>query len=229
MKLVLSRHGESLWNKENKFTGWVDIELTETGVNQAKAKGKFLLERKYNFDIAYTSVLKRANDTLKYILEEMNIKIPIIYNYQLNERHYGVLQGLNKKETTEKFGEEQVKKWRRSVDERPPLIDKNNPMFPGKDPKYKNIPIEKLPLGENLLDTIKRVGEYFDATIKEELLKKNILIVAHGNSIRALIKKLENISNEEIMNIEISFDELIVYDFDENLKIINKEILKIET
>ena len=226
MKLVLLRHGESVWNKENRFTGWTDVELSEKGILEAKEAGISLKKNNFSFDLAYTSVLKRAIDTLNYVLEEMNIDIPIIYDYHLNERHYGALQGLNKDEMREKYGEEQVLLWRRSADVRPPALDKTDPRFPGNDSKYKDIPIDKLPLTENLNDTIKRASFYFEKEIKPELLAgKNILVVAHGNSIRALIKYLENISDEEIINFEIGTGVPYVYEFDNDLNILKKYIL----
>ena len=203
MKLVLLRHGESIWNKENKFTGWTDVELTENGKNEAHKAGLLLKEKGYTFDIAFTSVLKRANDTLDIVLKEMNLNIPVHYSYKLNERHYGALQGLNKDETRKKYGEEQVHLWRRSATVRPPALDINDERYPGNDIKYKGLDKKDLPLTECLLDTMKRTVEYYESDIKEELLQdKNVLIVAHGNSLRSIIKYLENISDEDIMNIE---------------------------
>ncbi len=226
MKLVLLRHGQSVWNKENKFTGWTDVELSEKGIEEAKEAGKTLKQNDITFDIAFTSVLKRAVDTLNYALEEMNLNIPIKYSYKLNERHYGALQGLNKDETRKKYGDEQVHIWRRSADVRPPALEINDPRFPGNDEKYKDIPKEELPTTENLLDTIKRVVEYYNEEIKSELKQgKNVIISAHGNSLRALIKHLENISDEEIMNVEIPTGKPYVYELDEDLNITNKYYL----
>lgn len=226
MKLVLLRHGQSVWNKENKFTGWTDVDLSEKGIDEAKEAGKLLKENNFTFDIAFTSVLKRANKTLDYVLKELNQDIPVKYSYKLNERHYGALQGLNKDETREKYGKEQVHIWRRSADVRPPALEIKDPRFPGNDEKYKNIPKEKLPQTENLLDTIDRVVEYYNDEIKPELLKnKNVIISAHGNSLRALIKYLENISDEEIMNTEIPTGKPYVYELDNNLNIIHKYYL----
>ncbi len=226
MKLVLLRHGQSVWNKENKFTGWTDVELSEKGIEEAKEAGKTLKQNDITFDIAFTSVLKRAVDTLNYALEEMNLNIPIKYSYKLNERHYGALQGLNKDETRKKYGDEQVHIWRRSADVRPPALEINDPRFPGNDEKYKDIPKEELPTTENLLDTIKRVVEYYNEEIKPELKQgKNVIISAHGNSLRALIKHLENISDEEIMNVEIPTGKPYVYELDEDLNITNKYYL----
>ena len=226
MKLVLLRHGQSLWNKENKFTGWTDIDLSEQGIEEAKEAGKLLKQNNVTFDIAFTSVLKRAINTLNYVLKEMEQNVPIKYSYKLNERHYGALQGLNKDETRKKYGEEQVHIWRRSADVRPPALETTDPRFPGNDEKYKDIPKDKLPPTENLLDTIDRVVEYYNEEIKLELLKnKNVIISAHGNSLRALIKYLENISDEEIMNLEIPTGKPYVYELDDNLNILKKYYL----
>lgn len=227
MKLVLLRHGESIWNKENKFTGWTDVELTENGKNEAHKAGLLLKEKGYTFDIAFTSVLKRANDTLDIVLKEMNLNIPVHYSYKLNERHYGALQGLNKDETRKKYGEEQVHLWRRSATVRPPALDINDERYPGNDIKYKGLDKKDLPLTECLLDTMKRTVEYYESDIKEELLQdKNVLIVAHGNSLRSIIKYLENISDEDIMNIELPTGVPFVYEMNKNLEIVNKFFLK---
>lgn len=227
IKLVLVRHGQSEWNLENKFTGWTDVGLSSKGIEEAIEAGKILREKGFIFDIAYTSVLKRANDTLDYILKEMNLNIPIYYSYKLNERHYGALQGLNKDETRKKYGEEQVKLWRRSVDTRPPALDITDSRYPGNDPKYKNLPKEELPLTENLIDTINRVISYWNSDIKPNLLNgKKIIIVAHGNSLRGLIKYLDNLSDEEVMNLEIETGNPICYELDVNLKPIKHYYLK---
>ena len=219
-KLVIVRHGQSLWNLENKFTGWTDIRLSEQGIKEAKEAGKLLKKENYKFDIAYTSVLKRANDTLYYILDELDERdIPIKYSYKLNERHYGALQGLNKDETRAKYGEEQVHIWRRSADVRPPALTIDDERYPGNDEKYKDLTKEELPLTENLIDTIKRVTEYWkeeiESTIKEG---KNVIIVAHGNSLRGLIKYLDNLSNDEVIKLEIDTGRPICYELDDNLK-----------
>lgn len=227
MKLVLLRHGESIWNKENKFTGWTDVELTENGKNEAHKAGLLLKEKGFTFDIAFTSVLKRANDTLDIVLKEMNLNIPVYYSYKLNERHYGALQGLNKDETRKKYGEEQVHLWRRSATVRPPALDINDERYPGNDIKYRGLDKKDLPLTECLLDTMKRTVEYYESDIKEELLQdKNVLIVAHGNSLRSIIKYLENISDEDIMNIELPTGVPFVYEMNKNLEIVNKFFLK---
>lgn len=228
IKLVLVRHGQSLWNLENRFTGWTDVELSEQGIEEAKEAGKLLREEGYHFDIAYTSLLKRANDTLTYILEELNEKnIPIEYSYRLNERHYGALQGLNKDETRKKYGEEQVKLWRRSADVRPPALTKDDPRYPGNDPKYASLNSDELPLTENLLDTVNRVVPYYEEKIKPALLTgKKVIIVAHGNSLRGLIKYLYGVSDEEIVNIEIPTGNPLIYELDENLTPIKHYYLK---
>ncbi len=221
MKLVLIRHGESIWNKENKFTGWTDVELSLKGIEEAHEAGILLKNKGYNFDVAYTSVLKRANDTLDIVLKEMNLDIPINYSYKLNERHYGALQGLNKDETKAKYGDEQVKLWRRSADVRPPSLDSNDPRNPANDLKYKDIDPKLLPLTENLIDTMKRVVEYYESDIKKSLRSGNVLVVAHGNSLRGLIKYLDNLSDEEVINLEIPTGKPICYELDDNLKVIN--------
>ena len=225
-KLVLVRHGQSEWNLENKFTGWTDVGLSEKGIEEAKEAGKVLKELGYSFDIAFTSVLKRANDTLYYILDELNENnIPIKYNYKLNERHYGALQGLNKKETALKYGDEQVHLWRRSADVRPPSLTKDDPRYPGNDPKYKDI--TNIPLTENLIDTIERVVEYWKSDIEPEIKNdKKVIIVAHGNSLRGLIKYLDNLSNDEVVSLEIETGNPIVYELDDNLKPIKHYYLK---
>ena len=220
IKLVLVRHGQSIWNLENRFTGWTDVELSENGIKEAIDAGKVLKEKEFTFDIAYTSVLKRAEDTLSYILKELNEEnIEIKRSWRLNERHYGALQGLNKDETRKKYGDEQVKLWRRSSDVRPPELSIDDPRYPGNDPKYNGI--ENLPLTENLNDTIKRVVEYYDSDIKKDLeIGKNILVVAHGNSLRGLIKYLDKLSDEEVISLEIPTGKPICYEFDKNLNVI---------
>ena len=219
-KLVIVRHGESMWNLENKFTGWTDVPLSEKGIKEAKEAGIALKREGYTFDVAYTSVLKRANDTLKYILQELGEQnIPIHYSYKLNERHYGALQGLNKEETKKKYGEEQVKLWRRSAEVRPPELSKEDSRYPGNDPKYKDLPESKLPTTENLMDTIKRVVEYWEETIKQDVeAGKNVIIVAHGNSLRGLMKYLDNLSDDEVMNLEIETGNPICYELNDDLK-----------
>lgn len=228
IKLVLVRHGQSMWNLENKFTGWTDVELSPKGIAEAKEAGKVLKEKGFSFDLAFTSVLKRAEDTLRYILKEMNEEnIEIKRSWKLNERHYGALQGLNKEETKEKYGEKQVLLWRRSTDVRPPELDKSDKRYPGNDPKYNGLSEEELPKTENLLDTIKRVVEYWNSDIKPELENgRKIIIAAHGNSLRGLIKYLDNISDEDIIKLELQTGSPICYELDDNLKPIKHYYVK---
>ena len=217
-----------MWNLENKFTGWTDVELSEQGIQEAKEAGKVLKENGFNFDIAYTSVLKRANETLNYILEELNQKdIPVKRCWKLNERHYGALQGLNKEETKQKYGENQVLLWRRSIDVKPPELSEDDERYPGNDSKYINLTKEELPTTENLLDTIKRVVEYWNSDIKKDIERgKRVIIAAHGNSLRGLIKYLDNISDEEIIKLELQTGNPICYELDDNLKPIRHYYLK---
>ena len=228
IKLVLVRHGQSIWDLENRFTGWTDVELSENGIKEAKEAGIVLKQKGFTFDMAFTSVLKRANDTLNYILEELDLKdIPINYSYKLNERHYGALQGLNKDETRKKYGENQVLLWRRSADVRPPSLTKDDLRYPGNDPKYSNLKESELPLTENLVDTIKRVVEYYNSDIKKELEQsKKVIIVAHGNSLRGLMKYLDNLTDEEVIKLEIETGNPICYELDGNLKPIKHYYLK---
>ena len=228
-KLVLVRHGQSIWNLENKFTGWTDVGLSDKGVKEAIDAGKTLKKLGYTFDVAYTSLLKRAQDTLNIILKELDLNIEINKTYKLNERHYGALQGLNKDETRQKYGEEQVRLWRRSAEVRPPALTKDDPRYPGNDPIYKDIPESELPLTENLVDTIKRVVDYYESVIVPDLkLGKKIIIVAHGNSLRGLVKYLDNLSDEEVMDLEIPTGVPLVYEIDDNLKPIKHYYLKDE-
>lgn len=227
IKLVLVRHGESIWNKENKFTGWTDVELSEKGKIEAHNAGKLLKEKGYTFNVAYTSLLKRAIDTLNIILDEMNLNIEVKKSFKLNERHYGALQGLNKDETRKIYGEEQVKLWRRSVDVRPPALTKDDFRYPKNDIKYKDLKDEEIPLTENLSDTIKRVIDYYNNEIVKDLLNnKKVIIVAHGNSLRGLIKYLDNMSDEEVVNLELDTGRPIIYELDNNLKPIRHYYLK---
>ena len=228
IKLVLVRHGQSMWNLENRFTGWTDVELSEQGIKEAKEAGKVLKEKGFDFDVAYTSVLKRANDTLKYILEELGEEnIPVKKSWRLNERHYGALQGLNKDETKEKYGAEQVLLWRRSTDVRPPELSKDDKRYPGNDPKYSDLKGNELPTTENLIDTIKRVMEYWNSDIKKDLeAGKRVIIAAHGNSLRGLIKYLDNMTDEEIIKLELQTGNPICYELDDNLKPIRHYYLK---
>ena len=228
IKLVLVRHGQSEWNLENRFTGWTDVELSEQGVREAKEAGKVLKEKGYHFDLAYTSVLKRAVHTLDLILKEMGEEnIEIKRSWRLNERHYGALQGLNKDETRKKYGDEQVLLWRRSSDVRPPELEVTDPRYPGNDPKYKDLTEDELPKTENLIDTIKRVMEYWNSDIKPDLEKgRNIIIAAHGNSLRGLMKYLDDISDEDIVKLEIQTGNPICYELDDNLKPIRHYYVK---
>ena len=227
-QLVLLRHGESVWNKENLFTGWTDVDLSETGKKEAYNAGVELKKDGYSFDVCFTSYLKRAIHTLNLCLEAMDEEyLPVTKAWQLNERHYGALQGLNKDETKEKYGEKQVLLWRRSTDVRPPELEETDERYPGNDPKYKDLTKEELPKTENLVDTIKRVLEYWNSDIKPELENgKRIIIAAHGNSLRGLIKYLDNISDEDIIKLELQTGNPICYELDENLKPIRHYYLK---
>lgn len=227
MYLVLVRHGESVWNKENKFTGWTDVPLSDHGIEEAHAIGKKIKSLNIDFGIAYTSFLERASDTLKYIKEELGTEIKTRASYKLNERHYGALQGLNKEETSKKYGEERVHEWRRSYDIAPPELTISDPRFPGNDLKYESILKYKLPLTESLKDTYMRVVDYFEREISTFLrVGENVLIVAHGNSLRALMKYLEEIGDEDISKLEIATASAIVYQLDDNLKIVSKREIK---
>lgn len=227
MKLVLLRHGQSEWNKLNLFTGWKDVDLSEKGVEEAKSAGRKLKEAGIEFDIAYTSYLKRAIKTLNIALEEMDsLHLETVKTWRLNERHYGALQGLNKKETAEKYGDEQVHIWRRSFDIAPPLMDKDDENSAHRDKKYRDFPQDVIPDGESLKLTMERTLPFFMDQIGPSLIAgKNVLVAAHGNSLRSITKYIENISDEEITSVEIATGEPIVYTLDENLNIIKKEIL----
>jgi 2,3-bisphosphoglycerate-dependent phosphoglycerate mutase len=219
LQLVLIRHGESQWNKENRFTGWVDVPLSEKGREEAQAGGRLLREKGFVFDKAYTSVLKRAIKTLWIVLEEMDLMwVPVVRAWELNERHYGGLQGLNKSETAKKYGEEQVLIWRRSYDTPPPELTKESEYYPGRDPKYRGLSEGQLPLTESLKITIERVVPYWEKVIAPELKAgKRLLIAAHGNSLRALVKYLDGISNEEITRLNIPTGVPLVYELDKDL------------
>lgn len=226
-ELVLIRHGESEWNKLNLFTGWTDVELSEKGKEEATNGGKLLKEAGFHFDVAYTSYLKRAIHTLNRVLEAMDQEyIPVYKTYKLNERHYGALQGLNKAETAEKFGEEQVKIWRRSYDIQPPALEPTDPRNPALQDAYKGVAKEELPLTECLKDTVARVVPYFKEVIKKDMIDgKKVIVAAHGNSLRALVKYLENISDEDIINLNIPTGVPLVYELDENFKVLSKRYL----
>ena len=223
MKLVLIRHGESAWNLENRFTGWKDVDLSPKGIEEAKAAGKILKEMNLVFDVAYTSYLKRAIKTLNIVLEEMDeLYIPVYKSWRLNERHYGALQGLNKAETAKKYGDEQVHIWRRSFDIAPPSIDKDSEYYPKSDRRYADLPDSEIPLGESLKDTIARVLPYWHSDISKSLQEgKNVIVAAHGNSLRALIKYLLNISNEDILNLNLVTGKPMVFEIDKYLKVIS--------
>lgn len=226
-ELVLIRHGESEWNKLNLFTGWTDVELSEKGKEEATNGGKLLKEAGFHFDVAYTSYLKRAIHTLNRVLEAMDQEyIPVYKTYKLNERHYGALQGLNKAETAEKFGEEQVKIWRRSYDIQPPALKPTDPRNPALQDAYKGVAKEELPLTECLKDTVARVVPYFEEVIKKDMIDgKKVIVAAHGNSLRALVKYLENISDEDIVNLNIPTGVPLIYELDENFKVLSKRYL----
>jgi 2,3-bisphosphoglycerate-dependent phosphoglycerate mutase len=226
-KVVLVRHGESAWNKENRFTGWTDVDLSAKGLQEAAEGGAVLRQEGYRFDVAYTSVLKRAIRTLWIVLDQMDLMwIPVHRSWRLNERHYGALQGLNKSETAAKFGEAQVKIWRRSYDIPPPELTPEDERFPGRDPRYRSLTPEELPLTECLKDTVARFLPLWHQTIAPAILSgQKVLIAAHGNSLRALVKYLDNISEEEIVELNIPTGMPLVYELDENLKPLNRYYL----
>lgn len=219
-KLVLLRHGESVWNRENRFTGWTDVDLSERGRDEAAQAGRLLKEGGYEFDCAYTSVLKRAIKTLWLTLEQMDrMWIPIRHSWRLNERHYGALQGLNKAETAEKFGETQVHDWRRSYDIPPPPLTPDDPRHPAGDPRYARLAAKELPLTECLRDTVARVTPYWNETIAASIRSgQRVVIAAHGNSLRALIKYLDHVSDEEIVGLNIPTAVPLVYELDPSLR-----------
>jgi 2,3-bisphosphoglycerate-dependent phosphoglycerate mutase len=226
-KVVLLRHGESTWNKENRFTGWTDVDLSEKGIKEAHSAGQTLKKDGYTFDIAYTSVLKRAIRTLWITIDEMDLMwIPVIRDWRLNERHYGALQGLNKAETAKKYGDEQVHIWRRSYDTQPPALEKTDERYPGNDPRYKELAEVELPLTECLKDTVARFVPYWENTIAPSIKQgKKVLIAAHGNSLRALVKYLDNIPEDEIVGLNIPTGVPLVYELDDNLKSIKSYYL----
>lgn len=230
-KLVLIRHGESTWNLENRFTGWIDVDLTETGAAQARQAGKLLKEAGYQFDIAYTSVLKRAIRTLWHVQDEMDLMwIPTVHAWRLNERHYGALSGLNKAETAAKYGDEQVLVWRRSYDTPPPALDPADERTAFQDPRYAKVKREDIPLTECLKDTVARVLPLWNESIAPAILTgKRVVIAAHGNSIRALVKYLDNISETDIVGLNIPNGTPLVYELDADLKPIRHYYLGDET
>jgi 2,3-bisphosphoglycerate-dependent phosphoglycerate mutase len=219
-KLVLVRHGESTWNKENRFTGWTDVDLSEKGRQEAKEGGQVLKSGGYTFDVAYTSVLKRAIRTLWTVLDEMDLMwIPVHRSWRLNERHYGALQGLNKAETAAKFGEDQVKIWRRSYDVPPPVLTPDDERYPGHDPRYQNLTAAELPLTECLKDTVARFLPLWHETIAPAIRQdQKVLVAAHGNSLRALVKYLDNVSEQDIVELNIPTGMPLVYELDDHLK-----------
>lgn len=234
IRLVLLRHGQSEWNLENKFTGWTDVDLSVNGVREAKEAGQALKKAGFVFDVAYSSVLKRANKTMEYALAELGQSgIEKHYTWRLNERHYGALQGLNKAESAVKWGDEQVHIWRRSADVQPPALTKDDPRFPGNQEKYQTLvkngemKEEELPLTECLIDTANRFRPYFEEVVAPALhAGKRILIAAHGNSLRALVMELEHLTPEEILGVEIPTGKPLVYELDEkDLKVLNKYYL----
>jgi 2,3-bisphosphoglycerate-dependent phosphoglycerate mutase len=224
---VLIRHGESQWNLENRFTGWHDVNLTETGIAQAKSGGALMKEAGFEFDLAFTSVLTRAIKTLNLALEEMGqLYVPVQRHWRLNERHYGGLTGLDKAETAAKHGDEQVKIWRRSFDVPPPLIDEDSEYFPGHDRRYGNVDKSILPRAESLKLTIERVLPYWHDVIRPEIQSgKNIIIAAHGNSLRALVKYLDGMSDDEVLELNIPTGVPLVYELDENMQPLSKAYL----
>lgn len=217
--LVLIRHGQSQWNQENRFTGWIDVDLSPVGIEEAHHAAKLLKEKNFTFDEAYTSTLIRAQNTLKVILQDLKLSPPITQAWQLNERHYGALQGLNKKETVEKYGEAQVHLWRRSFDTPPPLLSKEDPTHPRFDPQYQHLAPNEIPSGECLKDTVARVVPYFQDVIAPKIKAgKKILIAAHGNSLRSLVKHLDGISDTDIADLNIPTSVPLVYELDNHLK-----------
>jgi 2,3-bisphosphoglycerate-dependent phosphoglycerate mutase len=226
-KLVLIRHGESVWNKENRFTGWKDVPLSDKGVEEAKAAGKLLKLEGYEFDIVFTSLLKRAINTMQFVLEETDqLWLPVNKSWRLNERHYGALEGLNKAETAAKYGEEQVKIWRRSYSTPPPAIEKDDVRYPGKDRRYNVLTESEIPLSECLKDTVERFLPYWFENILPEInSNKRVLIVAHGNSLRALIKYLDNMSEDAILALNVPTGIPLVYELNDKNEAVNHYFL----
>jgi 2,3-bisphosphoglycerate-dependent phosphoglycerate mutase len=219
-KLVMIRHGESTWNLENRFTGWTDVPLTDTGIAQARAAGKLLKDEGWDFDLCYTSVLKRATHTLWHALDELDRTwLPVAHSWRLNERHYGALQGLNKAETAKKYGDEQVLVWRRSYDTPPPALEASDPRSERSDRRYANVPADQVPLTECLKDTVARVLPFWNESMAPAIKAgKRVLVAAHGNSMRALVKYLDNISDDDIVGLNIPNGIPLVYELDRDLK-----------
>lgn len=226
-QLVLIRHGESQWNQENRFTGWQDVDLSAQGVEEALEAGRILKQEGFVFQKTFTSVLKRAIRTWWIVLDELNqVYLPVVRSWRLNERHYGALTGLNKTETAQKYGEEQVKIWRRSFDTPPPLLAKDSEYHPRLDVRYQDVPDQDLPLGESLKDTVHRFMPFWESDIKPALLAgERVLVVAHGNSLRALLMHLENLTQGEIMEVNLPTGIPLVFDLDKNLKVLQKRYL----
>lgn len=218
--LILLRHGESEWNRSNRFTGWTDVDLSEKGIQEARQAGQRLKKAGYSLDFAFTSLLKRAIKTLHFVLEEMDqLWIPVEKSWRLNERHYGALQGLNKAETAQKFGEEQVQIWRRSYDIRPPALETSDPRYPGFDPRYRGLTPAELPLTESLKDTVDRFLPLWESRIAPEIADgKTVIIAAHGNSLRALCQHLDGLTPEQVLNLEIPTGVPLIYELDSDLK-----------
>ena len=219
-KLVLMRHGQSVWNLENRFTGWTDVDLSPAGVEQAKQAGQLLKKYGYNFDAGFCSVLKRSIKTLDFVLEELDhLWIPVQKSWRLNERFYGALQGLNKAETAARYGEEQVHKWRRDPNELPPAITKDDDRYPGKDIRYKDLTERELPLTENLCQTMDRVLPFWNEFIVRDIKKdKKVIVCAHGNSLRALVQYIDHLTDEEVSDLDIPTGTPLVYELDEGLE-----------
>jgi 2,3-bisphosphoglycerate-dependent phosphoglycerate mutase len=219
-KLVLLRHGESIWNKENRFTGWTDVDLSEQGQREAREAGRLLKAGGFTFDLAFTSVLRRAIRTLWAVQDEMDLMwIPVQHSWRLNERHYGALQGLNKAETAAKFGEQQVLVWRRSYDIPPPALEPSDPRYPGGDPRYAGIPAGEIPLTESLKETVARFVPYWREAIAPEVSRgRRVVIAAHGNSLRALVKHLDQVSDQDIVGLNIPTGIPLVYELDAQLR-----------
>ena len=226
-KLVLIRHGESVWNQENRFTGWTDVDLSDRGREEARKAGKLLKDQGFAFDVAYVSVLKRAIRTLWMVLDEMDLMwLPVLHDWRLNERHYGALQGLNKSETAAQFGEDQVKIWRRSYDTPPPPLEPSDPRSPANDPRYAGLSPAELPLTECLKDTVARFLPFWHETLAPAVKSgRRVVVAAHGNSIRAMVKYLDNISEDEIVGLNIPTGVPLVYELDADLKPIRHEYL----
>jgi len=226
-KLVLIRHGESLWNKENRFTGWTDIDLSERGIREAKEAGKTLKDAGFNFKVAFTSYLTRAIRTLELVLDEMDLMwIPVFKSWRLNEKHYGTLQGLNKSEMAAQYGDEQVHIWRRSYDIPPPPLSEDDPRHPRFDPRYSDLQPPEIPATEALKDTVERIIPYWKDEIRRSLIeRKQVVVAAHGNSLRGIVKYLKNISDEDIPSLNLPTGIPYVFEFDDNMKLLKDYFL----